>query len=136
MRISDWSSDVCSSDLGAAWLALREPPQRDLFRALPDADKSAVAQVLDQNGIRYDFDNSGGMTVGEDDYFKAKMMLAAQGLPKSAPDGNSMIDSLPMGASRAVEGEKLRSAREMDLARTIEAIDSVESAKEIGRAHV
>lgn len=114
---------------GAAWLALREPPQRDLFRALPDADKSAVAQVLDQNGIRYDFDKSGGMTVGEDDYFKAKMMLAAQGLPKSAPDGNSMIDSLPMGASRAVEGEKLRSAREMDLARTIEAIDSVESAK-------
>ena len=114
---------------GAAWLALREPPQRDLFRGLPDADKSAVAQVLDQNGIKYDFDNGGAMTVGEGDYFKAKMMLAAQGLPKSAPDGNSMIDSLPMGASRAVEGEKLRSAREMDLARTIEAIDSVESAK-------
>ena len=114
---------------GAAWLALREPPQRDLFRGLPDADKSAVAQVLDQNGVRYDFDSSGAMTVAEDDYFKAKMMLAAQGLPKSAPDGNSMIDSLPMGASRAVEGEKLRSAREMDLARTIEAIDSVESAK-------
>ena len=114
---------------GAAWLALREPPQRDLFRGLPDGDKSAVAQVLDQNGIKYDFDNSGAMTVGEGDYFKAKMMLAAQGLPKSAPDGNSMIDSLPMGASRAVEGEKLRSAREMDLARTIEAIDSVESAK-------
>jgi flagellar M-ring protein FliF len=114
---------------GAAWLALREPPQRDLFRGLPDGDKSAVAQVLDQNGIKYDFDNSGGMTVGQDDYFKAKMMLAAQGLPKSAPDGNSMIDSLPMGASRAVEGEKLRSAREMDLARTIEQIDSVEGAK-------
>ncbi|MDR7154657.1 flagellar M-ring protein FliF [Sphingobium xenophagum] len=114
---------------GLAWLALREPPQRDLFRALPDADKSAVAQVLEQAGIPFGFDKSGGMTVGEDDYFKAKMMLAAQGLPKSAPDGNSMIDSLPMGASRAVEGEKLRSAREMDLARTIEAIDSVESAK-------
>ncbi len=114
---------------GAAWLALREPPQRDLFRGLPDGDKSAVAQVLDQNGIKYDFDNAGGMTVGEGDYFKAKMMLAAQGLPKSAPDGNSMIDSLPMGASRAVENEKLRGARETDLARTIEAIDSVESAK-------
>ena len=114
---------------GLAWLALREPPQRDLFRALPDADKSAVAQVLEQAGIPFDFDNAGSMTVSEDDYFKAKMMLAAQGLPKSAPDGNSMIDSLPMGASRAVEGEKLRSAREMDLARTIEAIDSVESAK-------
>jgi flagellar M-ring protein FliF len=40
-----------------------------------------------------------------------------------------MISSLPMGASRAVEGERLREAREMDLARTIEAIDAVETAK-------
>ncbi|AUW57967.1 flagellar M-ring protein FliF [Sphingobium sp. SCG-1] len=114
---------------GAAWLALREPPQRDLFRGLPDSDKAAISEVLDKNAIAYDFDSSGALTVGEDDYFKAKMMLASEGLPKSAPDGNSMIDSLPMGASRAVEGEKLRSAREMDLARTIEAIDSVQSAR-------
>ncbi|MES2271086.1 MAG: flagellar basal-body MS-ring/collar protein FliF [Pseudomonadota bacterium] len=114
---------------GAAWLALREPPQRDLFRGLPDSDKAAISEVLDKNAISYDFDSSGALTVSEDDYFKAKMMLASEGLPKSAPDGNSMIDSLPMGASRAVEGEKLRSAREMDLARTIEAIDSVESAR-------
>jgi flagellar M-ring protein FliF len=114
---------------GLAWMALREPPQRDLFRGLPDGDQAAVAEVLDKNAIAYNFGNSGAITVSEDDYFKAKMMLASQGLPKSAPDGNSMIDSLPMGASRAVEGEKLRSAREMDLARTIEAIDSVESAR-------
>ncbi|MGK2910461.1 MAG: flagellar basal-body MS-ring/collar protein FliF [Sphingobium sp.] len=114
---------------GAAWLALREPPQRDLFRGLPDSDKAAISEVLDKNAIAYDFDSNGALTVGEDDYFKAKMMLASEGLPKSAPDGNSMIDSLPMGASRAVEGEKLRSAREMDLARTIEAIDSVQSAR-------
>ena len=47
----------------------------------------------------------------------------------SAPDGNSVIASLPMGASRAVEGERLRDARETDLARTIEAIDAVQVAK-------
>jgi flagellar M-ring protein FliF len=114
---------------GLAWMALREPPLRDLFRGLPESDQAAVAEVLDKNAIGYNFGSSGGITVSDDDYFKAKMMLAAQGLPKSAPDGNSMIDSMPMGASRAVEGEKLRSAREMDLARTIEAIDSVESAR-------
>lgn len=114
---------------GAAWLALREPPQRDLFRGLPDSDKAAIGEVLDKSAIPYNFDKNGALTVSEDDYFKAKMTLASEGLPKSAPDGNSMIDSLPMGASRAVEGEKLRSAREMDLARTIEAIDSVESAR-------
>src|SRR3546814_3960911 len=29
-----------------AWLALREPPQRDLFRGLPESDKAAVAEAL------------------------------------------------------------------------------------------
>jgi flagellar M-ring protein FliF len=115
---------------GLAWLALREPPQRDLFRGLPDADQAAVADVLGKNAIAYDFDKtSGAITVSEDDYFNAKMKLAAAGLPKSAPDGDSLISSMPMGASRAVEGEKLRTAREMDLARTIEAIDNVVQAR-------
>jgi flagellar M-ring protein FliF len=40
-----------------------------------------------------------------------------------------MMSGLPLGASRAVEGERLRAAREMDLARTIEAIDAVQSAR-------
>jgi flagellar M-ring protein FliF len=115
---------------GIAWLSLREAPQRDLFRGLPDADKSAVVEVLGKSNIPYEFDStSGSITVGEADYFKAKMLLASEGLPKAAPDGNSLIDSLPMGASHAVEGEKLRSAREMDLARTIEQVDAVESAR-------
>lgn len=114
----------------ALWLILREPPQRDLFRNLADGDKAAIVEVLGKNNIPYELDRTtGSLTVSEDNYFKAKMMLASQGLPKSAPDGNSMIDSLPLGASRAVEGEKLRSAREMDLARTIEAIDAVQSAR-------
>lgn len=116
--------------VGMMWLALREAPQRDLFRGLPDGDKAAVVEVLGKNNIPYKLDSSSGaITVAEDDYFNAKMMLAAEGLPKSAPDGNALIDSLPMGASRAVEGEKLRGARETDLARTIEAIDSVEKAR-------
>lgn len=119
--------------VGAAaliWMSLREAPQRDLFRGLPDADKAGVVDVLGKNNIPYKLDSStGAITVSENDYFQAKMMLASEGLPKSAPDGNSMIDSLPMGASRAVEGEKLRSARETDLARTIEAIDAVEKAR-------
>jgi flagellar M-ring protein FliF len=115
---------------GVAWLTLREPPQRDLFRGLPEADQSAVADVLTKSNIAYSFDKTtGAITVSEDDYFNAKMKLAGEGLPKSAPDGDTLIDSMPMGASRAVEGEKLRTAREMDLARTIEAIDAVQKAR-------
>ena len=57
------------------------------------------------------------------------MLLAGQGLPKAQPSGDAVIASLPMGSSRAVEGETLRGAREADLARTIEAIDAVKIAR-------
>lgn len=113
-----------------AWSAFSQPPQRDLFRGLADADKAAVAEALTGAGIPYSIDRgTGALSVADGDFYQAKMMLASQGLPKSAPDGDAMISSLPLGASRAVEGERLRGARELDLARTIEAIDAVQSAR-------
>jgi flagellar M-ring protein FliF len=57
------------------------------------------------------------------------MLLAGQGLPKAQPTGDAVMAALPMGSSRAVEGETLRGAREADLARTIEAIDAVKTAR-------
>ena len=112
------------------WMTFTAAPSRDLFRGLPDEDKAAVTEALQGAGINYDIDpSSGALTVPGDAYYEAKMLLAAQGLPKSAPDGNAMISSLPLGASRAVENERLRSARELDLARTIEAIDAVQKAR-------
>src|SRR3546814_13397342 len=37
MRISDWTSDVCSSDLAAQWLSvLPEPPHARVLRAASD----------------------------------------------------------------------------------------------------
>lgn len=114
----------------SVWLVLREPPQRDLFRGLPDNDKSAVMQALQVANIPYEVDDdTGTLTVSKQDYHSAKIELAGQGLPRSAPSGDAIMSSMPMGASRAVESEKLRNAREMDLARSIEAIDSVLSAR-------
>jgi len=112
------------------WSTMSGAPQRDLFAGMSDGDKAAVADSLKAANIPYEIDRStGSLTVSETNFYQAKMLLAQQGLPKSAPDGDTMLSSLPLGASRAVEGEKLRGAREMDLARTIEAIDAVESAK-------
>jgi flagellar M-ring protein FliF len=117
---------------GAAllWSTMAGAPQRDLFAGMGDADKAAVAEALTAANIPYEINRgTGSLTVPETSFYQARMLLAQQGLPKAAPTGDSMISSLPLGASRAVEGEKLRTAREMDLARTIEAIDAVESAK-------
>jgi flagellar M-ring protein FliF len=115
---------------GTAWYAFQAPTQRAIFEGLADADKGAVADALQTAGIAHAVDrSSGAVTVSADDFHKARMMLAAQGLPKAAPSGDSLRQALPLGASRAIEGETLRGAREADLARTIEAIDSVKIAR-------
>jgi flagellar M-ring protein FliF len=113
-----------------AWVMLSSPPQRTLFAGLGDADKAAVTQALTTGGIANKIDpDTGAVTVGRDDYAKARMLLASQNLPKSAPSGYAILDDMPMGTSRAVEGERLRQARESDLAQSIQEIDAVDSAR-------
>src|SRR3546814_11391345 len=97
-------------------MMLSTPPQRTLFSGLPDADKAAVVQALDQANIDSHLDNgTGAVTVANDDYSRARMLLASQDLPTSAPGGYALLDTLPMGASRAVAGERLRPARQADM---------------------
>ena len=113
-----------------AWMSLATPPQKVLFGTLSDADKASVSQALQQGNITAHVDSgSGALTVGEDDYARAKILLAGQGLPKAAPGGYAILDNLPMGVSRAVEGERLRQARETELAQSIEEIDAVAEAR-------
>ncbi|QNQ09320.1 flagellar basal-body MS-ring/collar protein FliF [Sphingomonas alpina] len=113
-----------------AWMSFSTAPQKTLFAQLSDADKGAVTQALDQANITSRIDNgSGALTVDEDDYSRARILLAGQGLPKATPGGYAILDQLPMGVSRAVEGERLRQARETELARSIEEIDSVAEAR-------
>src|SRR3989344_5760352 len=113
-----------------AYFATAAAPQTQLFAGLADADKSAVADALTAQGIGPPIDPAtGALTVDADKLHAARIALAGQGLPKASADGSEMIGALPMGASRAIEGETLRGAREADLARTIEAIDAVKGAR-------
>ena len=113
-----------------AWATLSTPTQKTLFSGLPDADKAAVTAALTQAAITSHIDDgTGALTVNEEDYSRARLLLAGQGLPKAAPGGYAILDQLPMGVSRAVEGERLRQARESELARSVEEIDSVAEAR-------
>jgi len=113
-----------------AWFTMQAAPQAQLFAGLDDADKAAVADALQTQGIAHSIDpTTGALTVDASKLHQARIALAGQGLPKAAPSGDSLIASLPMGSSRAIEGEALRSAREADLSRTIETIDAVKSAR-------
>lgn len=116
--------------LAMLWMVFSQPPARELFAGLPDADRGAVVEALGVAGIPYEIDRTtGGVSVADGEYHRARMLLASQGIPKGAPDGHEMIAELPLGSSRAVEAELLRSARESDLARSIEAIDAINSAR-------
>ncbi|MDF7777312.1 flagellar basal-body MS-ring/collar protein FliF [Sphingomonas sp. AOB5] len=112
-----------------AWSMIATAPQRILFANLTDADKSSVTAALQGANIASSIDGSGSVTVAEDDYHKARMLLASQDLPKAQPGGYAILDQLPMGVSRAVEGERLRQARETELARSITEIDAVAEAR-------
>ena len=112
-----------------AWMTLAAAPQKILFAQLADADKASVTQALEQANIASKIDDAGALTVDEDDYARAKMLLAGQGLPKATPGGYAILDQLPMGVSRAVEGERLRQARETEIARSIQEIDAVAEAR-------
>jgi flagellar M-ring protein FliF len=115
---------------GLAWMTIAGQTQKTLFSNLPDSDKAAVVQALQTANIKSKIDDStGAVTVGEDDYSRARMVLAGQGLPKAAPGGYQILDQLPMGVSRAVEGERLREARETELAKSIGEIDAVADAR-------
>src|SRR3546814_9543876 len=92
-------------------------PQTQLFAGLADADKAAVAGALQAQGIGHTIDPvTGALTVDADKLYQARIALAGPGLPKAQPSGDSLIASLPMGASSAIEGKTLRAAREADLA--------------------
>jgi flagellar M-ring protein FliF len=112
-----------------AWSMVATSPQRILFANVSDADKAAISSALEGANIANSIDGAGSITVAEDDYHKARMLLASEGLPKAAPGGYAILDNLPMGVSRAVEGERMRQARETELARSIQEIDAIAEAR-------
>ncbi len=118
--------------LGAAalaWSVISAPPQRQLYTQLGDAERAGVVSALEGAGIDYAIDNStGALSVAEDQLYRARMVVAADGA-LAVPDSQTALDSMPLGASRTLEGERLRTAREHELMQTIKEIDGVESVR-------
>ncbi|ARU15962.1 flagellar basal-body MS-ring/collar protein FliF [Croceicoccus marinus] len=113
-----------------AWAQLSPAPQRMLYSGLDDAGRAEVTQLLDAQGIGWRIDNATGvLTVDEEDFYRARM-LAASNTSLGTPDSSiEMLDSLPLGASKTMEGERLRVARERELQMTIAEIEGVESVR-------
>lgn len=112
------------------WLILKEPARMVLFPGLAEADKARVIDALNSAGIEGTVDSlTGEVEVPTADYHRARMQLAAQGLPTSMPSADAVLTELPMGASRSVEGARLKQAQELELARSITEISAVTQAR-------
>jgi flagellar M-ring protein FliF len=109
---------------------MREPAMTQLFPRLGDEDKQLVLQNLETNGIKAKLDpTTGTVMVPRNDFHRARMSLAAAGLPKAAVAGYDILSQMPLGASRAVESIKLKQAQENELARSIIEIRDIEGAR-------
>lgn len=116
--------------LALTFAVLSPAPQRMLFSQLDDAQRADVVAALEKAAISYKIDNAtGSLTVNEEDLYKARMVVASNGALAAPESGIALLDSMPLGASRTMEGERLRAARERELMITIKEIDGVEAVR-------
>lgn len=129
-RALPWFAGMAAlGGLALTYALLAPAPQRVLYSQLDDSERAEVVGSLDKAGIGYTIDNqTGSLTVGEDDLYRARMLVASDGA-LATPDATAALDNLPLGASRTLEGERLRAAREHELMLTIQQIDGVESVR-------
>jgi len=126
-----WFAGVSLLGAGAlAWGMLAQAPQRVLYSHLDDGERANVVEQLDKAKIPYSIDSgTGTLTVDEANLYKARMVVAQNGALSMPDTANDSLDKLPMGASRALEGERLRASREHELMLSIKEIDGVQSVR-------
>lgn len=116
--------------IALVWSMVGQPEQRLLYSSLSDSERAEVVAALDQANIKYAIDSqTGALTVAEDDLYRARMLVASNGSLATPDSGTEMLDKLPMGASRTLEGDRLRAAQQRELELTISEIDGVESVR-------
>lgn len=130
-RTLPWFAGVSAAGLTAVlWMAMAPAPQRMLYSQLSDSERGEVVASLEKAAIPYTIDNAtGALSVGEDDLYRARMAAAADGAVATPETGLQMLDKLPMGASRGLEGQRLKAARERELELTVMEIDGVEGVR-------
>ena len=130
-RMLPWFLGISAlGGVALTWNTLAPSPQRVLYSQLDDSERANIAQALEKASIDYRIDSgTGALTVDESEYYRARMLVASDGALAMPQSGTELLDSLPMGVSRTLEGERLRAAREHDLMLTIGEIDGVESVR-------
>ncbi|HJU50147.1 MAG TPA: flagellar basal-body MS-ring/collar protein FliF, partial [Pseudogulbenkiania sp.] len=107
----------------------RTPDYKVLFANLADRDGGQITAALQQMNVPYQIGGGGVISVPSDKVYDVRLKLAAQGLPKAGGVGFELMDNQKFGISQFAEQVNYQRAIEGELARTIEAVGAVESAR-------
>lgn len=109
--------------------AITEPPKTILFGGLEPRDAAAVTAKLDGMNVKYDAKGDGTILVPADQVTKLRMALAQDNLP-AAGIGYEIFDkSDAFGTTAFVQNINRLRAIEGELARSIQTIEGVQSAR-------
>jgi len=100
-----------------------------LFENLKPRDEALIVQYLEKKQIPYELPEKGVIEVPQNIVEKARLDVAAQGLPKSSTVGFELFDKNSFGATAFDERIKYLRALEGELERTIDSISAIESSK-------
>ncbi|EMG7109869.1 flagellar M-ring protein FliF [Enterobacter cloacae] len=108
----------------------KEPDYRVLFSNISDEEGGAIVAQLSQLNIPYRIDTPGGVImVPASQVHEVRMKLAQQGLPKGGGVGFELLDQEKFGVSQFTEQVNYQRALEGELARTIENLGPIQSAR-------
>lgn len=116
--------------LVGVWLWTRAPDYAVLFSNLEERDGGAIVTALQQQNVPYRFSPGGGaILIPSQMVHDVRLRLAAQGLPKGGLVGFELMENQKLGVSQFHEQVNFQRALEGELARTIQSIASVSSAR-------
>jgi flagellar M-ring protein FliF len=112
------------------WMWGQQPDYRVLFSNFTDRDGGAIVASLQQMNVPYKYSEGGSaILVPADQVHDARLKLASQGLPKGGNVGFELMENQKMGISQFLEQVNFQRALEGELARSIQAISAVQTAR-------
>ncbi len=116
--------------MAGLWLWSSQPVYKVLFSNFSDRDGGAIVASLQQMNIPYKYaDGGGAILVPSENVHDVRLKLAAQGLPKGGNVGFELMENQKLGISQFAEQVNFQRAIEGELARSIQSLATVQSAR-------
>ena len=107
----------------------QQPSYKVLFSNVSEKDGGAIITSLEQQNIPHRMSDSGSILIPSDRVHEVRLKLASQGLPRGGSVGFELLENQKFGISQFAEQVNYQRGLEGELARTIQSVGAVQSAR-------